>query len=222
MKKLLAIVLSSALLLSCSKPIVSDLGKNTKTQNISELPEWVVSPDSDVKEGVAGVGIASPSVGNIKFQIPQAEIDAKANIASTINSEISRITKGLQKPVIRVGNLDSVRSVIDVRDCVNAYYLLMKKAKPGEAYNVGGESTHSIGEILDIMLELRGLKGRVKKQIDEKLWRPIDINIQIPDSRKCHKLTGWSPNIPLRQTLSDLLDYWDKKIESEKKKSKKK
>lgn len=91
MKKLLAVILSATLLFSCSKAVVSDLKSGSKTQNIADLPEWVVTPD--VADGVAAVGIASPSVGGIKFQIPQAEMDAKANIASLVQSEISRVTK---------------------------------------------------------------------------------------------------------------------------------
>jgi hypothetical protein len=108
MKKLITLILSSTLLFACSKPVVSDLAKNSKTQNIAELPEWVVSPD--VKDGVAAVGIASPSVGGIKFQIPQAEIDAKANIASAINSEISRITKDALREA-KVGEVNDVEQV---------------------------------------------------------------------------------------------------------------
>ncbi len=112
MQKLFTIILSSALLFSgvfsCSKPTVSDLSKNSKTQNISELPQWVVSPD--VNDGVAAVGIASPSVGGIKFQIPQAEIDAKANIASAINSEISRITKDALREA-KVGEVNDIEQV---------------------------------------------------------------------------------------------------------------
>ena len=130
--------------------------------------------------------------------------------------QISRIMMGLQEPIIRVGNLDSRRAVMDVRDCVNAYYKLMISAKPGESYNVGADNLYSMGEILDMMLDLRGLKGKVEKRIDEKLWRPIDIHVQKPDSSKTKKLTGWKTSIPLKQTLSDLLDYWDKKIGSEK------
>ncbi len=128
--------------------------------------------------------------------------------------QISRITKGLQKPVIKVGNLKSVRSIIDVRDCVKAYYALMQKAKGGEAYNVGGDAIYSIGEILDIMINLRNLKGKVRTEIDQKLWRPIDIDVQIPDFRKLYKATNWTPKIPIEQTLSDLLNYWDNKIEA--------
>ena len=111
MKKLSIILPTIFLLLvisSCSKPNISDLSSKSKTQNISELPSWVSNPE--VKDGVAAVGIASPSVGGIKFQIPQAEIDAKANIASAINSEISRITKDALRES-KVGEVNDVEQV---------------------------------------------------------------------------------------------------------------
>jgi GDP-mannose 4,6-dehydratase len=127
--------------------------------------------------------------------------------------QIARIKKGLQEPVINVGTLGSKRVIMDVRDCVKAYYLLMNKFTPGEAYNVGGDTVYSIGEVLDLMLELRGLAGKVEKRLDPKLVRPIDIPVQICDTRKCRQLTGWKPEIPLKQTLADLLAYWDAKIQ---------
>ncbi len=71
---------------------------------LKDLPAWVLDPA--VKDGVAGVGIASPSKGGIKFQIPKAELDAKANIAATIQSEISRITKDSMRSANVNGNDD--------------------------------------------------------------------------------------------------------------------
>lgn len=110
MKKLLALILSSALLVSCSGSKISDLSGDSKTQNIADLPEWVVIPDTNITDGVAGVGIASPSVGGIKFQIPQAETDARANIATTINTEISRVTKEALREA-KVGEVNDVEQV---------------------------------------------------------------------------------------------------------------
>lgn len=84
--------------------------KKTATPNInaknelSNLPAWVIDPS--VKDGVGGVGIASPSKGGIQFQIPKAELDAKANIAATIQSEISRITKNSLRSAQVNGNDD--------------------------------------------------------------------------------------------------------------------
>ena len=139
MKKLLAVILSTALLFSCAKPVVSDLAKNSKTQNISELPEWVVDPE--VKDGVAAVGIASPSVGGIKFQIPQAEIDAKANIASAINSEISRITKDAlrESKVAEVNDVEQVfsqatKEVVKNMPMSGTKRINMYQAKDGTLY----------------------------------------------------------------------------------------
>ena len=109
MKKL--IILSFLIfVIGCSKPIISDLSSKSKIQNISDLPNWVIDPA--VKDGIAAVGIASPSVGGIKFQIPQAEMDAKANIASAINSEISRITKDAlrESKVVDVNDVEEVFS----------------------------------------------------------------------------------------------------------------
>lgn len=110
MKKLIILILSSALLFSCSGKKISDLSSKSKTQNISDLPEWVVIPDKDITDGVAGVGIASPSIGGIKFQIPQAETDARANIATIINTEISRVTKDALREA-KVAEVNDVEQV---------------------------------------------------------------------------------------------------------------
>jgi len=83
-------ILAVSLAMSCAKKTESGDAKSSKG-DLSDLPAWVLDPS--VKDGVGGVGIASPSKGGIKFQLPKAELDAKGNIASTIQSEISRVTK---------------------------------------------------------------------------------------------------------------------------------
>jgi hypothetical protein len=83
-----ALVAALCLSVACSKKTAPNINKGNE---LSNLPAWVIDPS--VKDGVGGVGIASPSKGGIQFQIPKAELDAKANIAATIQSEISRITK---------------------------------------------------------------------------------------------------------------------------------
>ncbi|MBL7124620.1 MAG: GDP-mannose 4,6-dehydratase [Dehalococcoidales bacterium] len=126
--------------------------------------------------------------------------------------QIVRIMKRYQEPVINVGTLSSKRVVMDVRDCVEAYYLLLLKHESGEAYNVGGDNLYTMGQLLDMMLEMTGLKGKVELRVDPKLVRPIDIPVQVCDSTKCRNLTGWEPTIGMDQTLRDLLDYWTRKI----------
>jgi hypothetical protein len=88
------IITSSILTFSCSKKKM-EVEKPAKSENLSNLPSWVLDPS--VKNGIGAVGIAAPSKGGYKFQIAAAELDAKANIASTIQSEVSRITKNSLK-----------------------------------------------------------------------------------------------------------------------------
>ncbi|MBI3991330.1 MAG: GDP-mannose 4,6-dehydratase, partial [Candidatus Omnitrophica bacterium] len=112
----------------------------------------------------------------------------------------------LAEPVIRVGNLKSVRTFCDVRDAVKAYWIMINKCKPGEVYNIGGNRTMTIGKALDILISFSKIKLVIK--VDPKLIRPSDVTLQIPCIDKFRKETGWGPEIPLEQTLKDLLLYW--------------
>lgn len=96
-------LLAMAFTASCSKntPKVNPSIKG----DLSNLPAWVLDPNID--DGIGGVGIASPSQGGIKFQLPKAELDAKANIAATIQSEITRISKDAMR-LANVNNSDDV------------------------------------------------------------------------------------------------------------------
>jgi hypothetical protein len=84
-----ASIIALSLSFSCAKK--TDSSSNSAKNELKDLPSWVLDPSD--KDGVGGVGIATPSKGGIKFQLPKAELDAKANIAATIQSEISRVTK---------------------------------------------------------------------------------------------------------------------------------
>ena len=126
--------------------------------------------------------------------------------------QIARIEAGLQEPVVRVGNLDSVRTFADVRDTVRAYWLLAQKCPPGEVYNIGGEITMTIREMLDLLLGMTTFKGKIEVRQDPALIRPADVTLQIPSSEKFKAATGWKPEIPYRQTLLDMLNYWRQEI----------
>jgi GDP-mannose 4,6-dehydratase len=125
--------------------------------------------------------------------------------------QIAKVLAGKQEPVIRVGNLASQRSVMDVRDCVAAYYALMTRPVR-EVFNVGADNCFTMGELLEKMLAIAGLTGRVALEIDQNLWRPIDIPIQQPDTSKLKEETGWRCFIPIEDTLRDLLDYWKERV----------
>ena len=131
---------------------------------------------------------------------------------SSFAKQIASIELGYQKNVISVGNLNSLRTIADVRDAVRAYYLLVtEKPQFGEAYNIGGTYSCSVGEILKYLLKISKIK-KTKIKIDKNRLRPIDADLQLPDTRKFRKHTGWKPQIKFEQTMLDLLDYWRDKL----------
>lgn len=127
---------------------------------------------------------------------------------------LARMSTGdVKDRILPVGNLDTQRIVMDVRDTVRAYYLLMLQHDNGEAYNVCGpqDSVKKMQYFTDNLIEISGLKG-VEKKVSEKLYRPIDIQIQVGDTAKLRQKTGWKPEILIEQTLTDLYQYWLKKL----------
>lgn len=134
-------------------------------------------------------------------------------VDSFFSLQVARIEKGMQEPVIRVGNLDSVRTFADVRDTVRAYWLLAQKCQPGEVYNIGGDVTMTIREMLDMLLGMTSYKGKIEVRVDPALIRPADVTLQIPCADKFKSETGWTAAIPYEQTLRDMLDYWRHEIE---------
>jgi GDP-mannose 4,6-dehydratase len=127
-------------------------------------------------------------------------------VMSNFAKQVAMIENGLQEPIVKVGNLDSIRTFADVRDTVRAYWMLMK-CPPGEVYNIGGDETMSIREMLDKLLALSNVKN-IKVEVDLTRLRPSDVTLQIPDTSKFRKATGWKPTIKFEQTLRDTLNYW--------------
>lgn len=136
-------------------------------------------------------------------------------VVSNFSKQIAAIEAGLQKPVIKVGNLDSVRTFLDVKDAVKAYWLLVNKCSPGEVYNIGGVETMTVGEMLDKLLKLSRVKD-IKVEVDPARLRPSDVTLQIPSMDKFMKETGWKPEIKFEKTLEDTLNYWRDYFKKEK------
>jgi len=134
--------------------------------------------------------------------------------ASAFARQIARIERGLQEPVLRVGNLASVRTFADVRDTVRAYWMLVQKCPPGEVYNIGGSRTMTVGDALHVLLGFSPRKGDIKVTVDEALLRPSHVTLQVPDCTKFKQATGWEPEIPVEKTFEDLLSYWRKRCET--------
>ena len=131
---------------------------------------------------------------------------------SSFAKQIAMIEKGMMEPTIKVGNLDSLRTFADVRDAVRAYYMLVTvNPIPGEYYNIGGTHVATIREMLECLINKSTFKG-IKYEVEESRLRPIDADLQIPDTNKFFKHTGWETEIDFDTTMQNLLDYWREKV----------
>src|SRR6266446_1988458 len=134
-------------------------------------------------------------------------------VDSTFAIQIAEIEAGFHPPVIYHGDLTSKRDLSDVRDIVRAYWLALEKAEPGESYNVGSGRTHTIREMLDVLVAYSKVKIRTEE--DPARLRPSDVPILWADPTKFRAATGWEPKIPFDQTLRDVLDYWRERVAAE-------
>lgn len=134
---------------------------------------------------------------------------------STFAKQIAMIEAGLIPPIVKTGNLDSLRTFADVRDAVKAYYMLVTiNPVGGEYYNIGGQFTCSVKDMLMHLISLSPMKDKIKVETDPERLRPIDADLQVPDTSKFEKHTGWKPEITFEKTMQDLLDYWRERVSS--------
>ena len=134
--------------------------------------------------------------------------------ATSFALQVAKIEEGLQKELLH-GNLDSTRTLIDVRDAMKSYWVATTNGRAGEVYNIGGEKVIKIGEFLDV---LKGLaECEIPSRVDPNLLRPTDVTLQIPDTSKFRNETGWKPEYTFEESVQHLMDHCRKKIKSEKK-----
>ena len=127
-------------------------------------------------------------------------------VASAFARQIAEIEAGRREPVVAVGNLEAQRDFTDVRDVARAYATIVHKGTPGEAYNVGSGVAHSVRWLLDTLLDLSTVEVTVVQ--DPERLRPSDVPLSVCDNTKLVRETGWQPQIDLRDSLGDLLNYW--------------
>jgi GDP-4-dehydro-6-deoxy-D-mannose reductase len=105
---------------------------------------------------------------------------------------------------VRVGDLSTRRDFTDVRDVVRAYRLLVELGTPGEVYNVCTGRDLAVQDLADRMLSLA--RHPMRLEPDPSLLRPVEVPVLRGDATRLHEATGWEPEIPIDQTVADLLD----------------
>ena len=101
---------------------------------------------------------------------------------------------------LKVGNLDGLRSIVDVRDLVRG--LVLCENIKNETINLGSDVSHKIGDVLKL------IAGDTPYETDSSLLRPTDEPIILGNINKAKDLLGWKQEITLEQTITDTLDYW--------------
>ena len=207
---------------------VRESGKNSKVLLVGSAEEYgLVSPEEvPVKEAnplrpMSPYGVSKAAVSMLAAQYFRAYkmpiIYARAFnhigprqslgfVTSDFAKQIAEIELGLKEPIIRVGNLEARRDFTDVRDVVRAYHLLIQEGRPGEIYNVCSGRAIPIEKVLRTYLELATVKITI--ETDTAKLRPSDVPILQGDGTKINGDTGWEPNLPLEQSLEDVLNYW--------------
>jgi GDP-4-dehydro-6-deoxy-D-mannose reductase len=132
-------------------------------------------------------------------------------VASTLAQQVAQneLDGGSE---IRAGDLSPQRDFSDVRDVVRAYRLLATKGRGGEAYNVCSGSAIPIRQMADTLIALSGRDMKVV--LDPERLRPVDVPLLLGDNTKLRTDTGWAPEIPLEQTLGEILAWWREKLAS--------
>jgi GDP-4-dehydro-6-deoxy-D-mannose reductase len=129
-----------------------------------------------------------------------------AFVCSSFAKQLAEIESGAKSELI-VGNLNVKRDFLDVRDVVEAYFLLMEKGISGEVYNVSSQQAVSVSDLLDLLTQLSKVKS-LNIKVDPNKLRHNETPVKFGDSSKIRKEIGWEPTHKIEQTMSDLLDYW--------------
>jgi GDPmannose 4,6-dehydratase len=134
---------------------------------------------------------------------------------STFAKQIAMIEHNLVPPVVKCGNLNSLRTWSDVRDAVRAYYMLVTvNPVPGSYFNIGGSFSCTVGDTLEYLISISNYSGKIEVEVERSRLRPIDADLQVPDCTKFQKHTGWIPSIPFEKTMHDLLEYWRSRVQA--------
>lgn len=126
--------------------------------------------------------------------------------ATDFARQIVEIEKGLKDPVLKVGNLDARRDFSDVRDVIRGYWKALSMGEKGAVYNICSGNAISIHHLLKLMLDESGIDIEIEQ--DPLILRPSDIPILQGDYSLLRDITGWNPEISIRQTVADILDDW--------------
>lgn len=130
-----------------------------------------------------------------------------AFVAPAFAQQIAEIEAGRRDPVLRVGNLDALREMMDVRDVVRAYAALLGLPREaGKVFNIACGQPHTVRHILGLLLGFSRIA--IRTETDPTRLRPSDNPCSTGDCSRLMQATDWRPVFSLERTLQDTLDWW--------------
>jgi GDP-4-dehydro-6-deoxy-D-mannose reductase len=137
----------------------------------------------------------------------------EAFATSNFAKQIAEIEAGQREPVVMAGDLKPTRDFSDVRDIVRGYWDLLERGTPGEVYNLCSGVDWSIERVLGFLLSQSTVSG-IEVRADPARFRPSDVPVLRGSAEKIERAVGWRTRIPLQRTLTELLEYWRRRIRS--------
>ena len=129
--------------------------------------------------------------------------------SSAFARKIVEVERG-ERDIVTHGNLDSVRTLIDVRDAMESYWVACQHCEYGVPYNVGGNTVITVGEFLEHLKTKAEVP--ITSQIDPDLLRPVDVTLQVPDVSRFEEATGWKPKYSIEESVEFLLNHYRGKV----------
>jgi nucleoside-diphosphate-sugar epimerase len=150
---------------------------------------------------------ANYSIPAIRIRIFKTTGPGKlGDVCSDLTKRAAEIEMGMRPPLMAVGNLENKRTIVDVRDLVQALWLSAEYCRAGEVYNVGGDDSYSVQEIIEAIRTQLTLHFDVDQR--PELMRTCDELIIAGDNTKFRSCCTWKPKIRLHTTLRDMMKWW--------------
>lgn len=190
-------------------------------QTLNELEDPYVKETAELKPlhpyGVSKVGqdllsfqyFMNDHIRCIRVRIFNSTGTRKVNDVTSDFTHRAVIAERTGKYELRCGNLETKRAIMDQRDLIHGLLLLSDKGKAGDVYNLSSEHVYQMKDIVKMIEDQ--INHNLEIKVDPELLRPTDERIIVGDVTKLKKDTGWKQEIPMEQTIADMLDYWRKK-----------
>ncbi len=196
------LVVSSAAVYGQVEPADLPLGEDRPLRPVSPYAAAKAAAEMYCLQAAHGHGLAVLRARSFNHAGPH---QSRRFVLSSIASQVAECERS-GASTVTAGALDARRDFVDVRDVARAYRLIVCEGVAGEAYNVCSGVDHAVDELAEALLAMSSAELRL--ELDPGLVRQGDLPVLRGDSSKLHAASGWKPEIPMRQTLADLLAHW--------------